>query len=163
MVRLPFDPIDEAARQWTDRWPGVPAMHAVTSLMRVQQLLIGGLDALLKPHGLTFARYEALVLLTFSSRGSLPLGKMGERLQVHPTSVTSIVRKLEADGHVERRPHPEDGRAVLAEITPVGRAIVQAATADLVGADFGLGVLDDEALGRLSELLRPVRRAAGDY
>ncbi len=163
MARLPFDPIDEAARQWTGRWPGVPAMHAVTSLMRVQQLVIGRLDGLLKAHGLTFARYEALVLLTFSSRGSLPLGKMGERLQVHPTSVTSIVRKLEADGLVTRRPHPEDGRAVLAEITDAGRAVVETATAELVGADFGLGVLDDDSLGRLSELLRPVRQAAGDF
>ena len=163
MARLPFDPIDEAARQWTDRWPGVPAMHAVTSLMRVQQLVIGRLDALLKPHRLTFARYEALVLLTFSSRGSLPLGRMGERLQVHPTSVTSIVRKLEAEGLITRRPHPEDGRAVLAEITEAGRALVEVATAELVGADFGLGVLDDDSLGRLSELLRPVRQAAGDF
>jgi len=163
MPRLPFDPIDEAARQWANHWSGVPAMHAVTSLMRVQQLVIGRLDTILKPHGLTFARYEALVLLTFSSRGSLPLGKMGERLQVHPTSVTSIVRKLEADRHVVRRPHPQDGRAVLAEITRAGRDVVQAATTDLVGADFGLGVLDDDALGRLSELLRPVRRAAGDF
>ncbi len=163
MARLPFDPIDEAARQWTDHWPGVPAMHAVTSLMRVQQLVIGRLDALLKPHGLTFARYEALVLLTFSSRGSLPLGKMGERLQVHPTSVTSIVRKLEADGHVVRRPHPEDGRAVLAEITAAGREVVEAATSELVAADFGLGVLGDGDLQRLSELLRPVRQAAGDF
>ena len=163
MPRLPFDPIDEAARQWQTHWSGVPAMHAVTSLMRVQQLVIGRLDQILRPHGLTFARYEALVLLTFSSRGSLPLGKMGERLQVHPTSVTSIVRKLEADGHVTRRPHPDDGRAVLAAITPAGRTVVQEATADLVGADFGLGVLDDEALRALSELLRPVRRAAGDF
>ena len=92
MAPLAFDPIDEAARQWGLRWEAVPAMHAVTSLMRVQQLLLQRLDTLLRPHGLTFARYEALVLLTFSSRGSLPLGKMGERLQVHPTSVTSIVR-----------------------------------------------------------------------
>jgi DNA-binding MarR family transcriptional regulator len=162
-VPLPFDPIDEAARQWSHHWTGVTAMHAVTSLMRVQQLVIGRLDAILKPHGLTFARYEALVLLTFSSRGSLPLGKMGERLQVHPTSVTSIVRKLEADGHVLRRPHPDDARGVLAEITESGRAVVERATADLVGADFGLGVLDDERLAELSELLRPVRRAAGDF
>ena len=119
-VTLPFDPIDEAARQWGKHWDGVPAMHAVTSLMRVQQLVIGRLDALLKPHGLTFARYEALVLLVFSSRGSLPLGKMGERLQVHPTSVTSIVRRLEAAGLVVATAHPEDGRAVLAEITAGG-------------------------------------------
>ena len=72
------------------------------------------------------------MLLVFSSRGSLPLGKMGERLQVHPTSVTSIVRRLEAAGLVVRRPHPEDGRGVLAEITPRGREVVEAATLDLV-------------------------------
>jgi DNA-binding MarR family transcriptional regulator len=160
---LSFDPIDEAADQWSRRWAGVPQMHAVTSLMRVQQLVLGRLDAILKPHGLTFARYEALVLLVFSSRGSLPLGKMGERLQVHPTSVTSIVDRLEAAALVVRRPHPDDGRAVLAEITPAGRKVVESATADLVGADFGLGALDEAGLRALSDLLRPVRKAAGDY
>jgi DNA-binding MarR family transcriptional regulator len=131
--------------------------------MRVQQLVLSRLDAILRPHGLTFARYEALVLLTFSSRGSLPLGKMGERLQVHPTSVTSIVDRLEAAGLVVRRRHPDDGRAVLAEITATGRSLVEEATVDLVGADFGLGALSDADLGALSELLRPVRRAAGDF
>ncbi len=162
-MSLPFDPIDEAARQWARRWDAVPAMHAVTSLMRVQQLVIARLDAILKPHGLSFARYEALVLLTFSSRGSLPLGKMGERLQVHPTSVTSIVRRLEAAGLVERRAHPDDGRAVLAEITSAGRELVELATKDLVQSDFALEALPDERLEELSALLRPVRKAAGDF
>ena len=162
-MSLPFDPIDEAARQWGRRWEGVPAMHAVTSLMRTQQLVLARLDSLLKPHGLTFARYEALVLLVFSSRGSLPLGKMGERLQVHPTSVTSIVDRLEAAGLVVRRRHPDDGRAVLAEITDDGRALVERATAELVGADFGLGALEDAHLRELSDLLRPIRQSAGDF
>ena len=160
---LPFDPIDEAARQWGLRWSGVPQMHAVTSLMRVQQLVINRLDEILKPHGLTFARYEALVLLTFSRAGALPLGKMGQRLQVHPTSVTSIVDRLERAGLVVRRRHPEDGRTVLAEITDAGRALVETATADLVEADFGLGALSEEDLKRLSAMLTPVRRAAGDF
>lgn len=160
---LPFDPIDEAARQWTRRWDGVSAMHAVTSLMRVQQLVLSRLDGLLKPLGLTFARYEALVLLTFSSRGSLPLGKMGERLQVHATSVTSIVDRLEGAGLVRRRRHPDDGRAVLAEITRAGRDLVVRATEVLLDADFGLEALDDDERARLSALLRPVRRAAGDF
>jgi DNA-binding MarR family transcriptional regulator len=88
---------------------------------------------------------------------------MGERLQVHPTSVTSIVRRLESSGHVVRRPHPEDGRAVLAEITDSGRKLVEKATRDLVEADFGLGVLGGRELGELSELLRPIRQAAGDF
>lgn len=160
---LDFDPIDEAARQWSRRWGATPAMHAVTSLMRVQQLVLGELDGLLRPHGLTFARYEALVLLVFSSRGSLPLGKMGERLQVHPTSVTSIVNRLEASGLVVRRPHPEDRRTTLAEVTEEGRRVVEAATAELVQADFGLDVLTEDQLATVSGLLRPVRRAAGDF
>ena len=160
---LDFDPIDEASRQWGLRWDGVPAMHAVTSVMRVHQLLLSRLDGLLKPFGLTFARYEALVLLTFSRAGSLPLGKMGERLQVHPTSVTSIVDRLEAAGHVVRRKHPQDGRAVLAEITDSGRAVVEAATADLVNARFALADVPSGDLQALSALLRPVRQAAGDF
>jgi DNA-binding MarR family transcriptional regulator len=161
--KLPFDPIDEAARQWGLRWDAVDQMHAVTSLMRVQQIVLAELDEILRPHGLTFARYEALVLLTFARAGSLPLGKMGERLQVHPTSVTSIVDRLEAAGHVVRRPHPVDGRAVLAEITDSGRAVVEAATADLVGARFALADVPAEQLRELSALLKPLRHVAGDF
>src|SRR3954465_3694569 len=161
--KLGFDPIDEAARQWGLRWQAVDEMHAVTSLMRVQQLVLAQLDELLRPHGLTFARYEALVLLTFSRAGALPLGKMGERLQVHPTSVTSIVDRLEAAGQVVRRRHPDDGRAVLAAITEAGRAVVEAATADLVKARFALADVPPDQLRALSELLRPVRRDAGDF
>jgi DNA-binding MarR family transcriptional regulator len=161
--KLGFDPIDEAARQWGLRWDAVEQMHAVTSLMRVQQLVLGQLDELLRPHGLTFARYEALVLLTFSRAGSLPLGKMGERLQVHPTSVTSIVDRLEAAGLVVRRRHPDDGRAILAEITPAGRTLVEAATADLVQARFAIADVAPARLAELSELLRPIRRQAGDF
>jgi DNA-binding MarR family transcriptional regulator len=160
---LPFDPIEEAARQWASRWDAVEEMRAVTSLMRVQQLVIGELDEILKPHGLSFARYEALVLLTFSRKGALPLGKMGERLQVHPTSVTSTIDRLEASGFVVRRPHPRDGRAVLAEITDAGRAVVEAATEDLTAAKFGLRALDDARLTELFDLLRPVREDAGDF
>ena len=33
----------------------------------------------------------------------------------------------------------------------------------ILDADFALGSLDDDALAQLSELLRPVRRAAGDF
>jgi DNA-binding MarR family transcriptional regulator len=82
---------------------------------------------------------------------------------VHPTSVTSIVDRLEKAGLVIRKPHPEDGRAVLAEITDRGRELVEEATKALLDADFGLDALDEAGLRALSELLRPVRRAAGDF
>ena len=160
---LPFDPIMRAAELWNERIGPSHTMAAVTSVMRVQQILLSAVDGALRPHGLTFARYEALVLLTFARTGSLPLGRMGERLQMHPTSVTSIVDRLESSGHVVRRRHPQDGRAVLAEITDSGRAVVEAATADLVAARFALADVPAEDLAALSALLRPVRQAAGDF
>ncbi len=59
-------------------------MMAVTSVMRVQQILLARLNEALEPFELTFPRYEALMLLYLSRAGSLPLGKMGARLQVIP-------------------------------------------------------------------------------
>ena len=95
-------------------------MAVVTSIMRVQQMLAAHVEHILRPLGLTFARYEVLMLLTFSRRGALPLGKIGERLQVHPASVTNAVDRLEDDGLVRRSPNPSDGRGVLAAISPGG-------------------------------------------
>ncbi|MFP5282633.1 MAG: MarR family winged helix-turn-helix transcriptional regulator [Actinomycetes bacterium] len=161
--RLPFDPIEEAARQWERRWPETPRMRAVTSLMRVHQLVLTQLDDLLRPLGLTFARYEVLVLLTFSRRGALPLGKIGERLQVHATSVTPLVKRLESAGLIVRNPHPEDGRAVLAAITPRGREVTEQATEIIVGARFGLDAISEDDCDRLTALLTSPRAAAGDF
>jgi DNA-binding MarR family transcriptional regulator len=88
---------------------------------------------------------------------------MGERLQVHPTSVTSIVRRLATAGLVTRVPHPDDGRAVLCEITPAGRELVERATKDLVDADFAVRGLSEDQLRMLWSVLEPLRRSAGDF
>jgi DNA-binding MarR family transcriptional regulator len=138
-------------------------MAAVTSIMRVQQILLAELDALLRPYGLTFARYEALVLLRFSREGALPLRLIGQRLMVHPTSVTNIIHRLERQGLVVRRPNPRDGRGTLAEITPEGRALVERATKDLMAAEFGVGGFAAAELDEIFGLLRGLRVAAGDF
>lgn len=161
--RLPFDPVEEAARLWSQHWGELPRMRAVTSLMRVHQLVLIELDELLRPLGLTFARYEVLVLLSFSRRGSLPLGKIGERLQVHATSVTPLVKRLESAELIRRTPHPDDGRAVLAWITPRGRAVMEQATEVILQAQFALGSLTDEECETLTDLLKSPRAAAGDF
>jgi hypothetical protein len=74
---LPFDPIARAAQTWEGRFGDSKAMAAVTTIMRVQQILLAELDGLLRPHELTFARYEALVLLSFSRDGTLPMRVIG--------------------------------------------------------------------------------------
>jgi DNA-binding MarR family transcriptional regulator len=160
---LPFDPIARAAETWQARFGDAKAMAAVTAIMRVQQILLAELDALLRPHGLTFARYEALVLLSFSRDGALPMRVIGERLMVHPTSVTNTIDRLEQQNLVVRRPNPRDGRGTLAEITASGRAVMQGATDDLMKAEFGMGGYSPEQLEDMFGLLRGLRVTAGDF
>ncbi|NMH99052.1 MarR family winged helix-turn-helix transcriptional regulator [Pseudonocardia acidicola] len=160
---LPFDPISRAAELWAERIGPSGTMAAVTSVMRVQQILLSAVDGALRPHGLTFARYEALVLLNFSRRGRLPMRVMGERLQLHPTSVTNIVDRLQADGLVRRVPHPTDRRATLVEITEDGVTLLEDATKSVTDVDFGLHGLTPAQQAQLTELLGKVRRAAGDF
>lgn len=160
---LPFDPIARAGEIWEERFGPAAAMRAVTSIMRAQQILLAELDTVLRPRGLTFARYEALVLLAFSRRGALPLRVMGERLMVHPTSVTNIVDRLERQGFVRRRPNPRDGRGTLAEITSTGRQVMTDSTADLMGRHFGMAGYRDFELEQLFTLLRGLRVDAGDF
>jgi DNA-binding MarR family transcriptional regulator len=153
------DPIEEARRQWIAHgWEDAASgMAALTAIFHAHQLLLTRIDEHLAAFDLTFARFELLRLLAFTKRGQLPLGKLGVRLQVHPTSVTSAVDRLEAQGFVERRRHPTDRRTTLAVITPSGRRTVERATIVLNDRVFlGLGLTDDDA-DRLRHLLRKVR------
>jgi DNA-binding MarR family transcriptional regulator len=165
LPRLPFDPIAEARRQWRAHWgpKAVPAMMAVTSIMRAEQILIARLNELLRPWKLTFPRYEGLMLLYYSRNGSLPLGKMGSRLQVHPTSVTNIVDGLESLGYVKRERHESDRRTTLAAITPAGRRAAAAATEALNAARFGTEPLRKGQLDEIFDLLKPLRQGAEDF
>ena len=159
-----FDPVQEARKQWQARWPeAATAMAAATSVMRAQQIVLRAVDSALKPFGLTFARFEALVLLSFTRSGQLPLGKMGERLMIHPTSVTNIVDRLVGDDLVERIPHPKDRRTILAKITPRGLSLTSKATKAVNAIQFGVDGLSEIDQEMMIVLIGELRRSAGDY
>jgi DNA-binding MarR family transcriptional regulator len=158
------DPIAEAHRQWVRHgWTAAAdGMAMVTSVARVHQLLMERIDTVLRPLDLTFARYEVLRLLSFSRSGSMAMTRLGSLLQVHPTSVTSAVDRLEAQGYVERLRREQDRRVILASITDAGRDIVERATQGLNATVFeqpGLGTGD---VSDLTALLNAFRESAGD-
>jgi DNA-binding MarR family transcriptional regulator len=138
-------------------------MAVVTSVMRAHQIYLARVDDVLRPFGLTFARYEVLALISFSHAGSLPMNKAGARLQVHPTTITNSVDRLEAQQMVRRRPHATDRRMTLVEILPEGRALLAEATRALnekVFSDLGIAEADMDAI---VTLLEKVRVGAGDF
>jgi len=162
---LPDDPIELARANWLKHgWDeAADGMALVTSVMRVQQVFLARIEAILRPYGLTFARYEVLRLLAFTRRGLMPVGKIGERLQVHPASVTNAVQRLEADGLVRRVANPADGRSILAEITDAGRRLVEQCT-DRLNADvFEVVPIPVGQQERAFKALKGVRKAFGDF
>ncbi len=162
---LAIDPIAEARRQWAVHGWGDAAdgMAAVTSIMRAQQLMLARVEAALKSYNLSFARYELLTLLSFTRDGALPMASASARLQVHPTSVTNTVDRLERDGLVVRTAHPTDGRATLVVLKDEGRTLVAAASATLNDEVFeNPGLLEDD-MANLIRILARFRRNAGDF
>jgi DNA-binding MarR family transcriptional regulator len=162
---LTFDPIEEAARQWRAHgWDdAADGMAAVTSLMRAQAIMLARAETILRPFGLSFARYELLTLLSFTRRGTLPMARAGALLQVHPTSITNAVQRLEKAGLVRREPHPGDGRAALIQITDQGRRLAAEATKQLNADLFTRPGLGGAELRTLFSVVRELRREAGDF
>jgi DNA-binding MarR family transcriptional regulator len=159
------DPIAAARANWERAgWGDVAdGMVAVTSVMRAHQILLARVEAALRPYHLSFSCFELLRLLAFSRTGALPIAKASERLQVHVTSVTHAIRRLEAAALVKRQPHPTDGRTTLVQITDRGRATVADATVTLneqVFADIGISPEESRAL---SSSIETLRHNAGDF
>lgn len=158
------DPIAAAHDQWVSHgWTeAADGMALMTSVVRAQQLVHERVEAALRPHSLTFARFEILRLLAFSRRGSMPMSRLGSLLQVHATSVTSAVARLEAQGLVERLRRESDRRVVLASLTTKGAQLVDLATRDLNEQVFASPGLDPGEVREATRLLSALRAAHGD-
>lgn len=77
--------------------------------------------ALLAPLGLHPGQ-EAL-LLELARTGPRIQAQLSEALGCEPPSITLMTRKLEATGHVSRKPDPSDKRASIVELTDQGKAL----------------------------------------
>ena len=91
------------------------------------------------------------------------MNKASALLQVHPTSITNAVDRLERAGLVARFPHPTDGRTTLIELTAEGRTIAKRSTAALNAEVFSAPGFDPGDVEHLIRILRDFRRNAGDF
>jgi DNA-binding MarR family transcriptional regulator len=104
--------------------------------------------------GMSWTRVLALRRLATQP---LTLRALAERLAADPPYVTLMVDDLEERGLVQRRPHPEDRRAKLVELTAAGRAA--AARADAI-LDEPPAALRDVPSEDIVALLRVLERLA---
>ncbi|GFZ76999.1 MarR family winged helix-turn-helix transcriptional regulator [Nesterenkonia alkaliphila] len=162
---LAKDPIAEIQKNWERHgWETAAApAAAVTAIMRTQQILLGRAQEILKPFELTFARYEVISLLSFSREKRMPMNKASKLLQVHPTSITNAVDRLESAGLMERQPHESDRRAVLLVLTAKGKQVAGEATRALNEQLFEQTGFTPEEVAELNRILAKFRQRAGDF
>lgn len=159
---LVYDPVEASRERWVQQGWGEQAagMAAVVSIMRAEQILENRAAAILRPLGLTFARYQVLGMLRWS--GPMTLGAVGRSLWITPATVTSAIDRLENAELCRRVAHPTDARATLVEITAKGRKRFDRAVTRLNDDLFATTGLDLGELEQLVALIGKLRAVEGD-
>jgi DNA-binding MarR family transcriptional regulator len=100
---------------------------------------------------------EALV-----ARGELTLNELARELYLDKSTTSRVVDALVAKGYAERRPHPDDGRALRLTPTRTGRQLYATIDAELLGEVRGVvGGFSPAVRQSMAEVLRRLVRAAG--
>ena len=80
---------------------------------------------LLDPLGLTYPQY--LVMLVLWETDAVTVSQIGDRLMLDSGTLTPLLKRLEAAGHVRRARDTVDERRVIVTLTETGRALKQQA------------------------------------
>jgi DNA-binding MarR family transcriptional regulator len=135
---------------------GPATLDALDGLIRAAASLE---PAVARRAGLSTSELQALRYLVDGSRGPVELSHL---LGVTSAASSGVVDRLAARGHVQRRPHPADGRRTQVEITGSGRqaldSLLEPMQARLAAVDASLGEDERAAVGRyltrVTEVLR---------
>lgn len=76
---------------------------------------------LLDQLGLTYPQYLVMVLLW--EKDGQTVGQIGDQLFLESSTLTPLLKRLEAAGHVRRERNPADERQVLIRLTDSGRTL----------------------------------------
>jgi DNA-binding MarR family transcriptional regulator len=92
--------------------------------------------------GLTYPQY--IVLVSLYEQDDQTVGGLGDKLFLDSSTLTPLLKRMEAMGHLTRQRNPEDEREVRLRLTPQGRSArekVALARSELLNAT-GLGASD---------------------
>lgn len=109
---------------------------------------------LLAPLGLTYPQY--LVMLVLWEADGLSVSQLGQRLSLDSGTLTPLLKRLEALGHIERRRASDDERRVDIVLQPAGRAL-KARALDIPGQLACAAACDLDELVSLTQRLHQLR------
>ena len=91
--------------------------------------------------------------MALSDEADQTVRTLGEKLFLESNTLTPILKKLEADGYLQRRRDPADERQVRLTLTPAGQAVVDADPGAALTDTIGLG----DAFGTVQQSVAKLR------
>jgi MarR family transcriptional regulator, organic hydroperoxide resistance regulator len=127
------------------------AWSALLALQRAAHATLQVLAAELTGLDLTASEINALANL--ADGRSRSVSDLGQAAGTRPTTLTSVLDRLERRGHITRTPHPVDRRGVLVGLTPSGRQVAATIQHAITG-------IEQRALAQLpAEMISGLRTA----
>jgi MarR family transcriptional regulator, organic hydroperoxide resistance regulator len=91
------------------------------ALYSASRSLIRAYDPLLKPLGITYPQYLAMLVLW--EEDGISVKALGDRLQLDSGTLTPLLKRLEQQGLVARRRDTDDERVVRIDLTADGKKL----------------------------------------
>jgi DNA-binding MarR family transcriptional regulator len=88
---------------------------------KVHQLSGRIFNRLLRERGIEFNSAQGRILFVLWERDGIPIRELSEKTQLSKSTLTSMLDRLEAAGHISREPSAEDRRVVLVSLTEENR------------------------------------------
>jgi DNA-binding MarR family transcriptional regulator len=142
-VPAPSDHVDDLLAQWRherpDLEPDLAAMGTIGRLGRFTTLAARSIETVFASHGISTGEFDVLAALrrTGAPHVMTPTA-LARTLMLSPAGMTNRLDRLEAAGHIERRPDPDDRRSLLVALSDAGRTLVDAAVTDHVANEARL-------------------------
>jgi DNA-binding MarR family transcriptional regulator len=158
MSATPADEVDHIVEAWRRERPDldVEPLHILSRVLRLARHLDLARGSAFAKHGLEGWGFDVLSALRRAGAPyELSPGQLVAQTLVTSGTMTNRVDRLAARGLVGRGPDPSDRRGVKVTLTTAGRAVVDAAMADLLDRErILLSELPPSERDQLSELLR---------
>lgn len=136
-----------------DEAPSSRSSEALEELWTISLLLVDLMAAGLADRGLSLAR--AGLIWELQRGGPVTQRALSQALRVTPRNVTGLVDALEADGLVERKPHPDDRRATLVRLSQTGEELAATLAQEQDGfAAYLFGELSAAELAAAKEVMK---------
>ena len=90
-------------------------------LYTASRLLTQAYHPLLSSHGLTYPQY--LVLLVLWEKDAQPVNDIAKRLKLETNTITPLLKRMQAEGILERKKGEKDARQMIVSLTRKGKEL----------------------------------------